>query len=309
DTVNDGTWRLWRHQGLRVAVLRASEELRIEDQFAAADASAPHVICVELSCLRGRGGACAALRAFKGGLLVLEGGCDDSEASGLLQALGVSARFRRAASSQDAPFPGALLVPDELPPVLVGEVIGDLRLKDLKTNPELAALAEAIDPLYREHFHESLEEDLEGWSGSLLGVLASRPSAAPKGAADGSNSEGQRELLGFIVYKFWGPPLRAMSILRVAVPGRYRMQGFGRQIVRWAIEKARQRPRHETARCTLCAMPEAIRFYERLQFTPIPIEDLQPLPAENAEERGARMPGALWMELKCGRTYKPSVRR
>eukprot|EP00440_Ansanella_granifera_P033159 gb/GFBE01035976.1/.p1 GENE.gb/GFBE01035976.1/~~gb/GFBE01035976.1/.p1 ORF type:complete len:418 (+),score=63.08 gb/GFBE01035976.1/:1-1254(+) len=291
-------WQLWQHRGLHVATIAAcADESRmaqsLEAQLAVLAAEPCHVICVELDALKGNPGTCALLRSFKGGLLILESPAsqsEDDEAATLLRALGVTARFRR-----DCDAAGGF-APADLPEVSVGEVIGDLRLKDL-ASAELEHLIEAAELLYDEHFHAPLREDLEGWSESRLGLLVTTP-----------KDQVARELLGFIVYKFWGPPLRVMSILRVAVPQRCRMQGLGRQLVRWAMEKARQKPRSDCTRVTLCAMPSAIPFYERLQFTPIPLEDLQPLP-EGDDEGGAEMPGATWMEHRCGRSYKANSRR
>lgn len=296
-----GKLQLWQHPGLQVAIIDSASDL--EEQFAAAAFSKAHVICVKLSALRGRGGACAGLRTFKGGLLVLEEGIANDIDLDLEAAV---------ASNQQC------VHPEVMPESIAGEVMGDLKLKDVDTRPEVRALVEAAEPLYEDSFHASLEDDLRSWEGSLLGLLLrSSSSSSLLGKATEGTSQGNKgarndspredELLGLIVYKHWGPPLRAMSILRLAVPQRYRMQGFGRQLMRWAMEKARQKPRSECARVTLCSMPEAIAFYERLQFTPMPLEDLCPLPEEEGE--GQRMPGALWMEYRCGRSYKPVGKR
>mmetsp|Transcript_79034 Transcript_79034/g.175133 ORF Transcript_79034/g.175133 Transcript_79034/m.175133 type:complete len:86 (+) Transcript_79034:3-260(+) len=85
------------------------------------------------------------------------------------------------------------------------------------------------------------------------------------------------------------------------------MMGYGRQLMRWVLEKARQKPRSECTRVTLCAMPDAIPFYERLHFTPIPEDQLE-MPAES-EDSSRRVPGALWLEYRCGRAYKAPGKR
>jgi len=311
---DDCAWQITRHEQLRVAVMRDFGEA----DFDAAAANAPHVICMYLDRLKSDKAVCSVLRNFHGALLVIEGPHEaqgeaeererGEEVAMLLHALGVSARWSAAAGSFEQV---------SVPAAPVGEMTGDLRLRDLEKSPELLKLvAEKAQPLYEEFFHEDMMEELRSWTnpscpqeGAMVAFLVSPPGAGdrrPQAEEDAEPSE-RSELLGFIVYKFWGPPLRAMSILRVAVPHKYRMMGFGRQITKWAMERAKQKPRHECAKVTLCAMPEAIAFYDRLKFTPIPVEDLAELPEE--EDRGERLPGALWMEFRCGRAYKPVGRQ
>merc|ERR1712087_944811 len=124
--------------------------------------------------------------------------------------------------------------------------------------------------------------ELIGEEGVRLGLLVAAP---PKC---------QQDLYGFIIYKFWGPPLKTMSISRVAVPARYRLQGFGRQLVRWAIEKAKRKPRHECTRVSLKATPDAVRFYQRLNFTQVLDDD--PLSGEASSNE----PNSSWMEYNYG---------
>merc|ERR1712190_296418 len=148
---------------------------------------------------------------------------------------------------------------------------GDLRLRDLEGCMALAALVTEAELLYDEYFHSELLEDVRSWEGSQVGFLIkAHPRSAPR-PKDASVGE-YGELLGLIIYKFWGPPLRTLSVARVAVPQKYRMQGYGRQLMRWVVDKAKQKPRSECTNISLCAMPEAIPFYERLRFTPIPQE-------------------------------------
>ncbi|CAJ1393927.1 unnamed protein product, partial [Effrenium voratum] len=66
-----------------------------------------------------------------------------------------------------------------------------------------------------------------------------------------------RRFYGFFLYKFWCPPLKALSIPRIAVEPKYQLLGFGRLMVSWAIQKAKQKPRHECNRVSLSATPEA----------------------------------------------------
>jgi len=176
-------------------------------------------------------------------------------------------------------------------------VIGDLRLRDLEEQPELAALVEQAQPLYDKYFHEDLLDDLrdKGDTGRLAFLV--RPGEA----------SAEARFCGVLVYKFWGPPLRAVSILRVAVPDRLRFLGYGRTLMKWIMQKATQKPRAQCAKVTLCAMPEAVAFYDRLGFAFVPDENIE-LPAET-DDGVRRLPGAVWMEYKCGRSYKPPSRR
>merc|ERR1711982_154921 len=129
---------------------------------------------------------------------------------------------------------------------------------------ELAPLYAEAELMCKQEFDDDLSESLAAVEGVRLALLAS----------DGGNTVASNHLVfyGFIIYNFWGPPLKAMSISRIAVPPKYQMQGFGKQLVRWAIEKAKQKPRHECNRATLSAIPKAVPFYERLGFTPVPPE-------------------------------------
>lgn len=273
------------HEGLRVATLAGPAG----EALVAAAAAAPHVVCVDIRSVRSSGGACAVLKNFKGALLVLE--VLDGEASSelddtVLRALGVTSRWAFTCDSVQS-----LSVPD----ALETEMIADLKLRDLLQDPQAAALVAAAQPVYDEHFHESLLEDVVGWENSQVGFLVAKKPG------------GELEFCGLIVYKHWGAPLRSMSILRVVVPQKFRMQGFGRVLMRWAIGKARELPRSQCTRITLCSMPDAIPFYERLQFTPIPLDDMEPIPQDDSLPQP--MPGSLWMELKCGRAVKATGRR
>jgi hypothetical protein len=129
---DDGGLRVERHEHLKVAVMHNFGEA----DFEAAAAAAPHVLCVMLENLRADKAACSVLRNFKGALLAIEGpheareGCGE-EAAMLLHALGVSARWSTEAGG---------LEQVEVPAAPVGEMLGDLRLKDLEKRPDLLEL-------------------------------------------------------------------------------------------------------------------------------------------------------------------------
>jgi ribosomal protein S18 acetylase RimI-like enzyme len=173
-------------------------------------------------------------------------------------------------------------------------MLEDLRPRRLREDPALAALVSATEPIYREHFNSTLMEELEEtFEDAQVGFLV-----AP--ATDGEPAE----LLGFIVYRFWGPPLKAASIFRVAVPTKHRMFGYGRQLVQWFMEKARRQPRHQTNRVTLNAVPSAIAFYERLHFAPVlEDDDEMEVQADDATPRSMRMC------YKLGRAFMPPKKR
>merc|ERR1719331_2055152 len=133
-----------------------------------------------------------------------------------------------------------------------GEMLEDLRPRRLREDPSLADLVSATEPIYREHFHSTLMEELEDTFEDAQVTFLASP----------ATDEEPAELLGFIVYRFWGPPLKAASIFRVAVPTQHRMFGYGRQLVQWFMEKARRQPRHHPNIVTLNAVPSAIAFYE-----------------------------------------------
>jgi len=292
---------LSRHEGLRVATVFGCDGAALHAEFSAAAAMAPHLVCVHLGGLSDRAGVCAVLKSFRGALLVLEAppdaestGCGEEDQEGLLRALGVTSRWSVAEHGFESLT---------LPPALVTEIIGDLKLKDLEQDPDVVALVSQAQPLYDHHFHEDLIEDVRSRESAQVGFLVAR-----REEGDGLV---QSQFLGLIVYKHWGPPLRVLSILRLAVPSKFRLQGFGRVLMRWAIEKARQMPRTLCARLTLNSMPEAIPFYQRLQFTPIPQDENDDGGEPRVEEvdAGQPMPGALWMEMKCGRSFQPVGKR
>lgn len=292
-----GSWDVRRHQGLNVGVLRGTDKVTLAQELERLASQAPHLVLVGTASLRVRGGVCAALRDFQGAVVVAEEPWACPEADGeaeavrLANAVGVAARWRAGP---------AALQPAALPPPLRGEALGDLRLRDVREDPTLAPLLTQMEPLYQQEFNDDMYE-VCGVEGVRLGILVSvLPDKA--GAAKVAAS-GPRELLGFIIYKYWGPPLKAMSILRVAVLDKFQMLGFGRQLLRWAIERARQKPRHMACdRVSLSAIPKAVSFYERLGFVPIPDEDAPPDDIPEVQ-------GTLKMEYRCGQAQKKTGRR
>lgn len=279
---------VWCHVGLSLATIRGDD---VALELEAAVERRPHVVLVSTKALKSGGKALSeVLKAYKGAVMVLED-CPCLEAGvvdGLLWSLGVTWRWAADGS-------GALrsAAPPQGPKV--GEMLEDLRPRRLREDPNLAALVSATEPIYREHFHSTLLEELEDtFDDAQVAFLASP-----------ATDEEPAELLGFIVYRFWGPPLKAASILRVAVPAKHRMFGYGRQLVQWFVEKARRQPRHHTNKVALSAVPSAIAFYERLHFVRDALlegDETQALAANDS-------PRALHMCYKLGRAHVPPKRR
>jgi len=78
--------------------------------------------------------------------------------------------------------------------------------------------------------------------------------------------------------------------------------------MKWVMDKARQMRRRECQKVTLCAMPGAINFYLRLKFTPLDINEEEE-EGETASASSSRMPGAIWMVYKCGRSVQKPAKR
>lgn len=277
--------------------LQGKVQAALAQEIEAAAAASPHAICVGTTSLRVRGGLCATLRDFKGVLVVIEETWQapsaeeaEEEAQRLAYAVGVRTRWRAGAAALEA---------TDLAPPLCGEVLADLRLRDVREDPTLAPLLEEMEPLYQQEFDDDMLE-VFGVEGVRLGLLVAE---VPSNTEVAKASSPPRKLLGFIVYKFWGPPLKAMSILRVAVPDRFQMLGFGRQLVRWAIERAKAKPRHECDRVSLSAIPKAVNFYERLNFVPAPDEEDAP------PDEVPKGEGTLKMEYRCGQAPRKAGKR
>lgn len=275
------SWGTWRSGRLRIAVVEEGRDGRSpEEQLAMAAHTSPHVVVVHVGLLQTHGALCAVLRNFKGALLVLEGDrgdLDEDEAGGILRTLGVTTRWRVA---------GVGFEPAKLPLLQPGKVFGDLKVSDLARDPMLLGLLKEAEPLYQRHFHEDLTDEVGSWQDAYIAFLV-QPG---KTTAD-------KQLLGFVVYKFWDWPLRCMSVLRIAVPDKYRMLGCGRQLMRWAMDKARRKPRRECTKVTLCAVPEAVTFYERLNFVRTEEATDAPMDVED-EDIPQPLPGAVWMSYR-----------
>jgi len=285
-------WQPRTHVGLRRGALSGGDLEALRRELERLAALPPHALGVGTRSLQAKG-ICSVLRDFKGLLVVVEEedsgasneACQDDRLTAcLLHAVGVKARWRALPG-------GAGLRQVEMPEPLRGDVVGDLKLRDFRENVNLAAVFTEVEVLYPQEFDDDLV-DLLSEEGVRMGILLASP-------MQGERQPEPRDFYGFVIYKFWGPPLKTMSISRVAVPSRYRVQGFGRQLVRWAIERAKQKPRHECARVSLLATSSAVPFYERLNFTATSPED------SPSGAAGPELPGSVWMEY----SYAAASRR
>jgi len=101
------------------------------------------------------------------------------------------------------------------------------------------------------------------------------------------------QLHGYLVYRKWGPPVRMMVVLRVAVLPQMRMGGSGRRLVEWIFHYARQF--HDVNKVGLSARLEAVGFYERLGFTQ---GDFQEPPELSGADQECTQ---VWMERRVDR--------
>lgn len=266
-------WDVVMPEGVRVAVL--SKESDIWD----AAAGAPHLICLRSGILEPgaspqASALLATLRRFRGSLLVLEE--PDSDTSDVVSALGVSSRCVRDRE---------MLAPMTSPIAPSLELLEDLSYDRLRNDTSLAPLLPSVEALFKEHFHDDGGFMASLAEGSLVALVVA---VTPGGeAADAP----VREVAGFIVYKHWRKPERAMSISRIAVSTKYRMLGCGRRLVTLVVERAEKLPQHECTAVTLCSLPTSVPFYEQLQFTAIPKDELRP-------GMEATVPGSVKMRRK-----------
>jgi hypothetical protein len=146
-----------------------------------------------------------------------------------------------------------------------------LNMPDVLNEP---LLKEVSNLAWKEPFVEDIIEKAKekGWSMTLLITSSSlaphkeclqTPDMPSKKDQTGSQND-SRDLAGFICYKI--RPETSFDILRVAVVEKSRSAGYGRKLMRWALEKASGMPRSEIPWIALSALDEVIPFYERFGF-------------------------------------------
>ena len=114
-------------------------------------------------------------------------------------------------------------------------------------------------------------EEAETWRMALL----LRGSRGPEEDPEALDEEPAppRKLLGYMVYKKWGPPLRCFTVLRLAVLRSLRGRGLGRQLLTWLLNMARcssQGQNSAVGKVALSSLSPAVGFYESLGFREAP---------------------------------------
>jgi len=178
------------------------------------------------------------------------------------------------------------------------EYLCDLDLERLEHESSLADFVAQAEMMFKMFFEEcGFISSLRSWDHCLVTLLLIE---AP---ADEHN-EAKMELAGFVIYKHWGPPVRTMTLLRVAVDPKHRKLGYGRKLVKIVEDKARALPVQACGEVSLCALPEVVAFYKNLSYK----EDLRDAKtmmgssgttATNAGCDG--VPGSVFMRRKCVR--------
>lgn len=104
------------------------------------------------------------------------------------------------------------------------------------------------------------------------------------------------ELLAFITYKM---KTECLHIGNIAVPVEQRRKGYGKMVIKWAINYARQQAKqHGIIAVSLSALKESIPFYKSLGFALIPVTGVY--------DQEGLIPGQEYMEYGIGRKNKKS---
>jgi len=107
-------------------------------------------------------------------------------------------------------------------------------------------------------------------------------------------------LNGYLVYRRFGPPLRMLVVLRLAVRPQLRRRGHGRRLMEWIYSYARQAPASECNKVCLSALPGAVDFYARLGFAQgKQVQGVQGKDDDGLEQSRAEQ---VWMERRVDRT-------
>jgi ribosomal protein S18 acetylase RimI-like enzyme len=162
-------------------------------------------------------------------------------------------------------------------------------LEDVLNMPDQTVLDEPFMQELRDLAWQDFKEDIiedakkKGWSLTVL----TRP--GPRAILqDGSQAIcetcNDRELAGFMFYVIRGT---SFHIARLAVAQQFRKAGYGRRLMRWALEKAAEMPRSQVAWIACSALDTAVPFYENFGF--------MDMTADAVDEEGHFQ---TWMEMK-----------
>jgi len=160
--------------------------------------------------------------------------------------------------------------------------------KEVQLDPTTAALLEQVRALGQACFKEDGLDGCSKRGGWRINLLAA-------GLDQGAGAA----LLGFIVYRL-RPDVRALTVAKLAVPGIYRRRGYGRVLMQGLIAQAKQLPEIDTV--SLASLPEAITFYQRLNF-----RKLHTITAK--DDANCYFPGQVYMELQTRSRGAPKPKK
>lgn len=258
-------WRIEKHDELRLSCI-AKGCGPIASQLEQARESRPHLLVVEL--LEAADEVLhAALAAYTGALVVVLVGVLSDE----------KLLFRNFTEHEFQ------VTSWKSQPQLLDVTLRGPSSPQIYPQPWMAELLETqLAPLYEEEFAadlKNLQQTQRGY-GVKLGLLIQEQPA-----------EEVPDLLGFVAYKPWGPPLPSASVCAVAVPAHCRGHGYGRDLM--AVVEDHAAIAGEAA-CPggsglvrLSSLPTAVRFYTRLGYEIMEGESeggLQTNPQEDDED-------------------------
>jgi len=178
------------------------------------------------------------------------------------------------------------------------EYLFDLDLKRLEHDASLAGFVGQAETLFKSFFEEcGFISSIRTWSQCLVTLLLAEVPACEHSAA-------RQELAGFVIYKHWGPPVRTMTLLRVAVDPKHRGFGFGRQLVKIVEDRARALPVQACGEVSLCALPEVVSFYKKMSYKEDVRDAKAMMGSSGAHAAGDGcdgVPGSVFMRRKCVR--------
>lgn len=169
-------------------------------------------------------------------------------------------------------------------------LLSDVQLQDPQDDDgpgyELSGMEELVESQLSDLLLEEFGADLPNFRrtqkewGLKLSLLVQR-----NNSSDDDDDEPELDLLGFLAYKTWGPPIPAVSVGAVGVAEKHRGKGYGRVLMKVAEDRAALLGL-ETAEgivpgeVRLRSLASAVKFYERIGYERIE-EDESCKPAEN----------------------------
>lgn len=164
---------------------------------------------------------------------------------------------------------------------------------EVRQNPDAMRILDHARELSQECFFSDCLEGCSKRGGWHITLMVA-------GSPDGVK---ESQLLGFLVYRL-KPELGNFCVAKLAVPEVHRRRGFGRQLMLWAANKAKED--RQLSCMSLSALPQAVPFYKRLGFKQLHMITEQ-------DDESALFPGQVYMELRTPtkakvKQNKPGVR-